>query len=117
MDDWFLEDLEHDFANQWRTGIPDPLYAALTGRLGERFKAALVHPLEWEEDTVRYLVVSEGGEEACLVRFERPSTTTISFLGSLAGGEYTEMVSFDEEGVRASKASSRSSTPRRCAGE
>jgi hypothetical protein len=98
MDDWFFEDLEHDFANRWQTGIPDPLYAALRDRLGEHFKAALVHPMGGDEDVAAFLIVSEGGEEACLARFERPSTTTISFLGSLAGGEYTETVTLDEEG-------------------
>jgi hypothetical protein len=67
MDDWF-EDLEHDFANRQRTGVPDPLYSALRDSLGENFNPSLVHPIG-EGDDVAFLVVSKAAD-ACLIRFD-----------------------------------------------
>jgi hypothetical protein len=63
--------------------IPDPLFAALKERIPADFEAVRVHAIR--KDDITFLVVGKN-DEAVLVRFELPSTTTITFLGPLAGG-------------------------------
>jgi hypothetical protein len=101
MDDQTLNDLEYDFSRRWReqggSTIPEPLYAALRDRLGEDFKATLVHPVG-VPGHVAFLIIDE---EERVVRVEYhvgSETTDIAFLGSLAGGQYAESVRMAETG-------------------
>jgi hypothetical protein len=100
------EDLQYDFLHRWReripaggSPIPQPLSRALRERLPDGFDATLVQPVGGEEE-IAFVVVGSK-DEVVHVSFEYPSTTTIRYLGSLAGGSYSETVSVDEKGMDA----------------
>jgi len=97
LNGWF-DVVEYYFAKRWdEPRVPDALYGAISRVLGDKFTPKIVHPVERDSKEIALLMVVET-DEAVLVRFEPPSTTKISFLGSLAGGMYTETVRVVDEG-------------------
>jgi hypothetical protein len=101
MDDQTLSDLEYDFSRRWREQggptIPEPLYAALRDRLGDGFKATLVHPVG-VPGHVAFLIIDEEEQVVRVEYHAGAETTDIAFFGSLAGGEYAESVRTAEAG-------------------
>jgi hypothetical protein len=76
--------------------VPDVLYQAMKRLGGEKFQTELVHPVDYEDDHIALVMVSD--EQTYLVRFDPPDTASITFLGSLAGGRYVETVAKGEIG-------------------
>ena len=99
MADWFTE-LAHYFFDRtrWpdasdRGGPPRALLEELRVALGPEYTPDLVYPLDYEDHRVAFLAF-DGEDSAILVRFEPPSTTTVTHLGALTGGVYAESVRY-----------------------
>lgn len=102
MGEWF-EPLEYYFLTRWRppegpAEIPTPVYKALKQLGGEKFEAELVHPLDYSDDRIAFVMIK--GSETFLFRFAPPDIVATTFLGSLAGGRYTETTVTVEDTVR-----------------
>jgi hypothetical protein len=102
MGEWF-EPLEYYFLTRWRppegpAEIPTPVYKALKQLGGEKFDVELVHPLDYSDDRIAFVMIK--GTETFLFRFAPPDIVATTFLGSLAGGRYTETTVTVEDTVR-----------------
>ncbi|MGH3035831.1 MAG: hypothetical protein ACRDMU_01500 [Gaiellaceae bacterium] len=102
MGEWF-EALEYYFETRWRpdegpAGIPNPIYKAIKPMGGEAFDVDLVHPVDYDDDRIAFVMIK--GDETFLFNFVPPDTVTTTFLGSLAGGRYTETTITLEDTVR-----------------
>jgi hypothetical protein len=72
--------------------LPQALSTGVMNTLGGGFSPKCIYPVgEYTEGRVSLLAVTDRNE-ATLIEFEPPSTTRISFLGSLAGGTYVETI-------------------------
>jgi hypothetical protein len=97
------EDLAYDLDYTWggevSRGTRGELLTALSIRLGSDFKIGLLTPVAvgGKEDGRRLLLVGEH-DDVVLVTLNGDDATRLDFLGSLAGGRYSEVVSFDEHG-------------------
>jgi hypothetical protein len=92
LNNW-LDVAEFYFARRWdENEVPHAFYGAIRQVFGANFEPDLIHPVEREGSNDVALLMTVEADEAVLVEFEPPSTTTISFLGSLAGGMYAEIV-------------------------
>jgi hypothetical protein len=74
MGEWF-EPLEYYFLTRWRppegpAEIPTPVYKALKQLGGEKFEAELVHPLDYSDDRIAFVMIK--GSETFLFRFAPP---------------------------------------------
>ena len=97
----WLEEIEYYIGTHWKDqlpgpAVPDELHRALEESLGLNFTVDLVHPVV-DEDVSFVMLQADG---LILVRFDPPASTTVSFLGPLAGGAYTETVEMTAEGER-----------------
>jgi hypothetical protein len=84
--EWF-EDLE----TQLHEGVRDALWLGMGEALGKGYQPDLTRVLDTQP--LRFLMVRS--DEAIDVEFDG-RTTTVTFLGSLAGGTYAESVSQDD---------------------
>jgi hypothetical protein len=102
MGEWF-EPLEFYFLNRWRApkgepaGIPNSVYETVKVNLGgEKFQVDLVHPVDYDDERIAFLMIAN--DETFLFDHSPPNKTTVMFLGSLAGGRYTETLTVTDEG-------------------
>jgi hypothetical protein len=102
MGEW-LDPLEYYFLTRWRppegpAEIPKPVHKAIKPLGGEKFDVDLVHPLDYADDRIAFVMIK--GSETFLFRFAPPDIVTTTFLGSLAGGRYTETTVTVEDTLR-----------------
>jgi hypothetical protein len=102
MGEWF-EPLEYYFATRWeqrtepQRTLPRAVYEAMRSLGGEKLSVDLVHAVEYDDDRIAWVMVT--GDDTTLFHFEPPDTVTMTFLGSLAGGVYSEAVTTGEKGL------------------
>lgn len=102
MGDW-REPLEYYVHTRWQTDdrpreIPRAVDKAMRPLGGERFDVDLVHPLDYADDRMAFVMIK--GRETFLFCFAPPDIVTTTFLGSLAGGRYTETTVTVEDTLR-----------------
>lgn len=85
MSNWF--DVVEEYVSN--DALRNQLHRAIRTSLGDDFAPDLIHPVE---EPSGMLLMSKG-EELFLIRFfDPPPSATITFLGSLRGGVYSETV-------------------------